>query len=274
MRNIWKGAISFGLVNIPIKLYTATEPKDVKFNFLHRQCKSPIKYEKICSVCNVEVKTEDLVRGYEYEKGRYVIIEEEDLEKIPLSTLKTIEILDFVSLQEVDPIYFVKSYYIAPGDLGARPYRLLYEAMKQTGRIAIARVVLRQKESLALLRVYANCLVLETIFYPDEIRNPALIPELQGEVNVHENELKMAISLIENLTAEFRPEKYTNQYRQALMELIEAKIVGEEVAVPAQPEAAKVIDLMEALKASIEATRKEKKEGEGKKKAARKKKGA
>ncbi len=274
MRNIWKGVISFGLVNIPIKLYTATEPKDIKFNFLHRQCKSPIKYEKVCPVCNVEVKNEDLVRGYEYEKGRYVIIEEEDLEKIPLSTLKAIEILDFINLGEVDPIYYVKSYYIAPGDLGVRPYRLLYEAMKQTGRVAIARVVLRQKESLALLRVYENCLVMETIFYPDEIRNPALIPELQAEVNVHENELKMAVTLIENLTAEFRPEKYTNHYRQALMELIQAKITGEEIAVPEEREVTKVIDLMEALKASIEAAQKEKEEAGEKTKRGRKKKGA
>ena len=273
MRNIWKGAISFGLVNIPIKLYTATEAKDIKFNFLHRECKTPIKYEKVCPACKKELGPGDLVRGYEYEKGRYVIIEEEDLEKIPLSTLKTVEILDFVSLKEVDPIYFVKSYYVAPGELGAKPYRLLLEAMKETGRIAIARLTLRQKESLAVLRAYGNSLLLETIFYPDEIRSAAMIPELQQEAVIHENEMKMAVSLIDNLTAPFEPGKYKDDYREALMQLIHAKVSGEEIVVPAQPETAKVIDLVEALRASIEAAQKEKrppKKGKG----SRSKKGA
>jgi len=273
MRNIWKGAISFGLVNIPIKLYTATESKDIRFNFLHKECKTPIKYEKVCPVCKKELAQGDLVRGYEYEKGRYVIIEEEDLEKIPLSTLKTIEILDFVELKEIDPIYYVKSYYLAPGELGVKPYQLLFEAMKKTGRIAVARVVLRQKESLAVLRTYQNCLVMETVFYPDEIRSPALIPELQQEVKIHENEMKMAVNLIDNLTARFEPNKYKNQYREALMELIHAKISGEEIAVPAQPETTKVVDLVEALRASIEAAQKEKKTKEANKRG-HKKKGA
>lgn len=260
MRNIWKGVISFGLVSIPIKLYAATEAKDIKFNFLHKECKSPIKYEKVCPVCQKELHPEDLVRGYEYEKGRYIIIQEEDLEKIPLSTLKSIEILDFVRLEEIDPIYFVKSYYLAPGELGTKPYHLLWEAMRKTGRIAIAKIVLRQKESLAVLRVYQNCLVLETIFYPDEIRSTEYIPELNYEVQIHENELKMAVSLIDNLTADFAPEKYHNQYREALMELIHAKISGEEVTVAPEAEPARVIDLMEALQASIAAAQKEKKQ--------------
>lgn len=259
MRNIWKGAISFGLVNIPIKLYTATEVKDIKFNFLHRECKSPIRYEKICPVCKTELNSEDLVRGYEYEKGRYVIIEEEDLEKIPLSTLKNIEILDFVSIEEIDPIYYVKSYYVAPGDLGTKAYHLLLEAMKKTGRIAVARVVLRQKESLAVLRTSHNALIMETIFYPDEIRDTQLIPEMKYDIAVHDNELKMAVNLIESLTARFEPEKYQNNYREALLELIHAKVKGEEVITPAQPETTKVVDLMEALKASIEAAQKDKK---------------
>lgn len=271
MRNIWKGAISFGLVNIPIKLYTATESKDIRFNFLHKECKTPIKYEKVCPVCKEEVGPQDLVRGYEYEKGRYVIIEEEDLEKIPLSTLKAIEILDFVNLEEIDPVYYVKSYYVAPGDLGAKPYRLLYEAMKKTGRIAVARVVLRQKESLAVLRVYANCLVMETIYYPDEIRNTQLIPELDTDVELHDNEMKMAVNLIDNLTASFEPEKYKNNYREALKELIAAKIRGEEIAVPAKAESTKVVDLVEALRASIEAAQTDKKEVKSEKKGKRKK---
>lgn len=272
MRNIWKGVISFGLVSIPVKLYTATEAKDIKFNFLHKECKSPIKYEKVCPVCKKEVKPEELVRGYEYEKGRYVIVQEEDLEKIPLSTLKSIEILDFVQLEEVDPVYYVKTYYVTPGDLGTKPYHLLLEAMRKTGRIAMARIVLRQKESLAVLRVYKNCLAMETIYYPDEIRNTEYLPELKDEFNIHENELKMAVNLIDNLTAKFDPGKYKNQYREALSELIQAKISGEEVATAPQFEPTKVIDLMEALRASIEATQKEKKgEEKVKRRAARKK---
>lgn len=274
MRNIWKGVISFGLVTIPIKLYTATQSKDIKFNFLHKECLSPIKYEKVCPVCKKEIKQQDLVRGYEYEKGRYVIIQEEDLEKIPLSTLKTIEILDFVSLKEIDPIYFVKSYYIAPGDLGAKPYQLLLEAMKKTGRIAIARVVLRQKESLAVLRTHNNCLVMETIYYPDEIRSTQYIPELDYQVDLHDNEMKMAVSLIENLTAAFEPEKYKSTYREALMNLINAKISGDEVAVPTEPKAPKVVDLMEALRASIEVSQKQKTTSKGKKDIRKKNKGA
>lgn len=274
MRNIWKGAISFGLVNIPIKLYTATESKDVKFNFLHKECKTPIKYEKVCPVCKKDVQSQDLVRGYEYEKGRYVVIEEEDLEKIPLSTIKAVEILDFVDLKEIDPVYYVKSYYLSPGDLGAKPYHLLLEAMRKTGRIAVARVVLRQKESLAVIRTYQNCLVMETIFYPDEIRGTEYIPELKYEVKIHDNELKMAESLIESLTAEFQPEKYKNQYREALMELIHAKVRGEEIVEPARPDTTKVIDLMDALRASIEAAKKEKTPTAGLKEKGRKKKGA
>ncbi len=274
MRNIWKGVISFGLVSIPIKLYTATQSKDIKFNFLHKECMTPIKYEKVCPVCKTELQQQDLVRGYEYEKGRYVVIQEEDLEKIPLSTLKTIEILDFVSLKEIDPVYFVKSYYVAPGDLGAKPYQLLLEAMKKTGRIAIARVVLRQKESLAVLRTYDKCLVMETIYYPDEIRSTQYIPELDYQVDIHDNEMKMAVSLIENLTTTFEPEKYKNTYREALMELIHAKISGDEIAVPAQPEAPKVVDLMEALRASIEASQKQKAPSKEKKNKRKKTKGA
>lgn len=274
MRNIWKGVISFGLVSIPVKLYTATEAKDIKFNFLHKECKSPIKYEKACPVCKKEVKPEELVRGYEYEKGHYVIVQEEDIEKIPLSTLKSIEILDFVRLEEVDPIYFVKTYYVTPGDLGTKPYHLLLEAMRKTGRIGMARVVLRQKESLAVLRVYKNCLVMETIYYPDEIRSTEGLSELNYEMNIHENELKMAVNLIDNLTANFEPSKYRNQYREALMELIQAKISGEDVSIAPQFEPTKVIDLMEALRASIEATQKKGKGEERVKRRASKKKEA
>lgn len=251
MRPIWKGAISFGLVNIPIKLYTATESKDIKFRFLHKECKSPINYRRYCPVCDEKVENEDLVKGYEYESGHFVVMEEEDFAKIPLETLKAIEIIDFVDLSEIDPIFFIKSYYLAPTDLGLKPYHLLFKAMQETGKIAIARVVLRSKETLACVRLYENALIMETIYYPDEIRSPQLIPELAQEVKVNAGELKMAKSLIKSLSSKFKPQKYTSHYRGALLELIDAKIKGQEITIPQQPETATVVDLMEALKASV-----------------------
>lgn len=260
MRNIWKGAISFGLVSIPIKLYTATESKDLKFRFLHKKCNHPVQYEKVCPVCEDELSSEDIVKGYEYEKGKFVIVEEYDFEKLPLNTLKAIEIVDFIDMEEIDPVFYVKSYFLAPAELGVKPYFLLMEAMKQTKKIALARVVIRSKETLAVLRIYKNTLMLETIFYPDEIRNPEALPEFQNSVQLNKNELKMAINLVESLSTKFEPEKYSNQYKEALMALIQAKITGKEVAVPPSPEGAKVVDLMEALKASLEAAKKAQKE--------------
>ena len=151
MRPIWNGAISFGLVNIPIKLYTATESKEIKFRYLHKECKSPIKYQRYCPVCEEKIENEDLVKGYEYESGHFVVMEDEDFAKIPLESLKAIEIIDFVHLTEIDPIFFMKSYYLAPTELGQKPYHLLFKAMEETGKIAIARVVLRTKENLACI---------------------------------------------------------------------------------------------------------------------------
>lgn len=267
MRAMWRGAISFGLVNIPIKLYSATESKEIKFNYIHEECRTPIKYQRVCPSCDREVTNEEIVKGYEYEKGKYVILKDEDFEKLPLESIKAIEILDFVDIREVDPIYFVKSYFLAPGEFGLKPYKLLFEAMEKAGRIAIAKVVLRSKENLAVLRVYKNCMLLETIFYPDEIRNPEYLTELQGEVKLHDNELKMAMSLIDSLTSEFKPEKYTSEYREVLSQLIHSKIEGKEVVVPERPAAEKVIDLMDALKASIQAVKQERKEKPKKKRA-------
>ncbi len=259
MRAMWKGAISFGLVNIPVKLYTATESKEIKFNYIHEECKTPIKYQRVCPTCDREVTNEEIVKGYEYEKGRYVILKDEDFEKLPLESIRSIEILDFVDIREVDPIYFMKSYFLAPGEFGIKPYRLLFESMEKAGRIAVAKVVLRSKENLAVLRVFKDCLLLETIFFPDEIRSPEYISELKGEVKLHDNELKMAMSLIDSLTSAFEPEKYHSGYREALMGLIHSKVEGKEIEEPRRPEGEKVIDLMEALKASIKAVKGEKK---------------
>ncbi|HHX94591.1 MAG TPA: Ku protein [Clostridia bacterium] len=265
MRPLWKGAISFGLVSIPVKMYAATEQKNVKFNYLHRECKTPIKYQKVCPACGKEVSADEIVRGYEYQKGRYVVIEDEDMENLPLNTMRTIDILDFVELEDIDPIYFVKSYFLSPEEYGKKPYKLLFEALGKTGKIAVAKVFIRSRENLVTLRRYRNCLLMETMLYPDEIRQPESIPELLEEVEIHENELTMAESLITNLSSEFKPEKYKSDYREALLKVIHAKIENDEVATPKAPHEEKVIDLMEALKASLAAT-------EGKKEETKKRK--
>lgn len=254
MRTLWKGAISFGLVNVPVKLYPATEKKDVKFNYLHAKCQTPIKYERHCPTCNTEVPNDEIVWGYEYQKGRYVVLKEEDFEKLPDDNSKTIDILDFVDLTEIDPIYYDKSYYLEPSPGGEKAYALLKRAMLDTGKIAIAKVKIRTKETLTVLRVYQNVMVMETIFYPDEIRSVTGLTGVQTEPTLHDNELKMAGNLITNLSSHFDPTKYTNHYRENLMALIQNKIAGGEITESPVRETGKIIDLMEALRASIAAT--------------------
>ncbi|MGI5922011.1 MAG: Ku protein [Syntrophomonadaceae bacterium] len=255
MRTLWKGAVSFGLVNIPIRMYVATERKDIKFNYLHKECMSPVRYQKYCAQCNREITNEEIVRGYEYQKGNYVLLNEEDLERIPLESTKTVDILDFVELSEVDPIYFDKTYYLEPSEGGEKAYALLVEAMTATAKVAIAKVLIRSKQSLAALRVKDRVLIMETIFYPDEIRSPASLNLGVDKAKLHDNEIKMAVSLIENLSSNFDPSKYEDEYRKALWEVIQAKIVGKEVVNP-EPAVGKgnVVDLMEALKASLKLT--------------------
>lgn len=253
MRSMWKGSISFGLVTIPVKLYAATESKDVRFNLLHDECRTPIQYRKVCPNCDREVAQEEIVRGYEYEKGRYVIVRDEDLEAIPVAAARTLDIVDFVRLDQIDPIYFDKTYYLEPGEGGAKAYALLRRAMEETGRIAIARVVIRSKESLAAIRVFNNgVLAMETMHFPDEVRSPAgltgiVAPELRPQ------ELDMATGLIASLSSgDFTPEKFENEYRQAVLDVIAAKAAGEDVVQAAEPvERGRVVDLMEALRASI-----------------------
>jgi len=261
MRTLWKGAVSFGLVNIPVKMYTATEKKDIKFNYLHKECMSPVQYHKFCPQCNREINNEEIVRGYEYQKGNYVIINEEDLERIPLANTKTVDILDFVELNQLDPVYYDKTYYLEPAPGGEKAYSLLIEAMNKTNKIAIARVLIRSKQSLAALRVKDRILLIETIFYPDEIRSPASLNTGIDKAQLHDNEIKMAVNLIENLSIDFNPEKYQDTYRKALWEIIEAKIVGKEIISPAPSvENTNVVDLMEALKASVQLSEEKRKE--------------
>lgn len=255
MHTVWKGSISFGLVNIPVRMFTATEERDVRFRQLHKECHTPIRYTKMCPHCEKEVGAEDIVRGFEYEKGNYVIIQDEDLEAITPETRRAIEIVDFVDLTEIDPVYFDKSYFLSPQETGDKAYSLLRAAMKETGKIAIARVTMRNKESLAVIRLYEHCIMMETIFYPDEVRPVAQVPALpEADVALAENELRMAAELINNMTTAFEPGKYKDEYRSSLQALIEKKKEGKEIAVaPAAPRA-NVVDLMQALRESLAAT--------------------
>jgi DNA end-binding protein Ku len=237
-------------------MFTATENKDVKFRFLHKACNTPLNYRKVCPNCNVEVKEEDIVRGYEYEPGHFVVLKQEELEAVQKKPeMRSIEILDFVNLSEIDPVYFDKTYYLSPQDTGGKAYNLLRQAMNDTGRVAIARVTIRSKQTLAALRVYKNVLVMETLFYAAEVRQTAQIPGLPEKSDTNEKELEIAVRLIDTLTTSFDPEKYTDEYNTALTELIQKKIAGKEVQVAPQAPKQNVIDLMEALKASLQETK-------------------
>lgn len=268
MHTVWKGSISFGLVNIPVKLHTATDNKDIKLRQLHKHCKTPIKYEKVCPVCEKEVEQDDIVKAYEYVKNKFVVLDEEDLEKLKKENEeRAVEIIDFVKLEEIDPIYFEKSYYMAPNDGGIKAYNLLRKALEETGKIGVAKIIIRAKEQLAVIRVYKNTLVMETIHFPDEVRNVADVPNVPTEDNVTKKELDTAKLLIEQLTTEFDPEKYHDEYRSALLDVIEAKRNGEEiVSAPERKIETNVTDLMAALQASIDKTKAKK--APAKKKAA------
>lgn len=255
MHTMWKGSISFGLVHIPIKLFAATEEKDIKMRYLHNECNSPIKYEKMCPVCNKEIASNDIVRGYEYEPGKFVIIDKEELDELGQDKNKSIEIIDFIHLEEIDPIYFNRSYYVGPNENGEKAYALLKQAMQNTGKIGLAKITLRAKEHLAVVRVYDRGLVLETIYYPEEVRKVENVPGIPDNVELNEKELEMAVQLIEQLTTTFEPEKYKDEYRSNLMGLIESKITGEEIQIAKEVPQTNIVHLMEALQASINQTK-------------------
>ncbi|BDG59970.1 non-homologous end joining protein Ku [Caldinitratiruptor microaerophilus] len=252
MRSLWRGTISFGLVTIPVKLYAATEDRDVHFRLLHRECKTPIRYRRWCPRCEREVEAGDLVRGYEHEPDRFVVIEEEDLESLPVAAARTVEILDFVRLEDIDPIYFLRTYFVEPGDGGAKAYALLRRALQATGRIGLARVALRGRSSLAAVRVYRqDCLCLETMRFPDEIRSHAGL-QIPADEGYRDQELEMARLLISTLSTEFVPERLRDEYREALLERIREKVAGDQVYRVEAPEpTARVADLMEALRQSV-----------------------
>lgn len=256
MRSIWKGAISFGLVTIPVKLYSATEEKNVSFHQVHREDGGRIRYKRVCSVDGEEVSYGDIAKGYELSSGETVILTDEDFADLPLSSSRTIDVLQFVPLEDVDPIYFAKSYYLEPEKTGTKPYVLLRDALEQSDKVAVVKVALRQREQLATLRVRDGVFVLETMLWPDEIRTPDFA-FLDDDVEVRPQELTMAGSLIDSLTADFDPSQYTDSYREALEAVISAKVEGQEVVQPTaeQPQGGAVLDLMAALRASVEAAK-------------------
>ncbi|MCA1031242.1 Ku protein [Bacillus timonensis] len=257
MHTMWKGSISFGLVNIPIKLFSATEDRDIKLRTLHKECHTPIQYEKKCPNCEKEVGQDDLVKGYEYVKGKFVILNEEELKELKDDHEdKSVEIIDFVKLEDIDPVYFNRSYFMGPGENGSKAYALLREALVKSGKIGIAEITIRSKQHMAIIRVYENSLVMETIHYPDEVRSVKDVPGVPENVEINDKELNTAIMLIDQLTTTFEPEKYTDEYRTALMELIQAKINNNEgtATIPDAPRT-NVVDLMSALQASIEKTK-------------------
>ncbi|WP_062051857.1 Ku protein [Bacillus sp. JCM 19034] len=260
MHTVWKGSISFGLVNIPVKLHTATENKDIKLRQIHKDCHTPVKYEKVCPGCEKELEQDDIVKAYEYSKNKFVILDDEELEKLKKENEdKSVEIIDFVKLEEIDPIYFERSYFMAPDSGGAKAYSLLRKALEESGKIGVAKIIIRSKEQLAVVRVYKQMLLMETIHFPDEVRKAEDVPNIPEEQEVAKKELDTALLLVEQLTTTFEPEKYSDDYRTALMELIEEKKTGKHTvsATEKEPEkASNVTDLMSALEASLDRTKK------------------
>ncbi len=256
MRSIWKGTISFGLVTIPVKLYAATEQRDITFRQVHRADGGQIKFRRVCSACGEEVPYADVAKGYPLPTGETVVLTDDDLASLPLVTGRTIEVLQFTLADQIDPILFAKSYYLEPEAVGVRPYVLLRTALERSGRVAVVKIALRQRESLATLRVRDGVFVLETMLWPDEVR-AADFPFLEEDIGVRAQELKMAVSLIDTMTGDFEPSQYRDEYREALEQLIETKISGQEAVRPpeAPGEAAPAEDLIAALRASVEAAK-------------------
>jgi DNA end-binding protein Ku len=257
-RAIWTGAISFGLVNVPVKLYSATAAKTVRFHQLHDKDGVRIQQRRVCPADGEEVPYEHLVKGFEIAPDRYVVITQQELDALDPRHTKTIDIEEFVELAEIDPVYYDSAYHLAPATGGAKAYRLLLSAMEEAGKVAIGRFVLRTRQQLCALRPAGGVLVLSTMLYGDEVNPPERLDELEalGDVTASKREVTMARQLIDSLSAPFAPEKYRDEYRERVLELIERKAAGEEIAVqPAVEEPSAVPDLMAALEASVAAIR-------------------
>ena len=253
MRTIWNGSISFGLVNIPIGLALATQRSDVAFRTLHRECGTPIKQKRWCPFHERDVEPDELVKGWEVAKGEFVMVEESDLESVALQRSQSIEILRFVALEDVDPVYFDKTYYLAPSSAEAarRPYVLLLRAMQETGMAAVGKFVLWGKENLCLIRAQGDTLAMETLFFADDVRSKAEIEEAVESIELKAPELELAGQVIQSLVGEWKPEDFENEYRRDLKAMLDAKLAGEEPKRPEPAPETPVIDLMEALRRSV-----------------------
>ncbi|MGH9603605.1 MAG: Ku protein [Terriglobales bacterium] len=247
---VWKGHLTFGLVSLPVRLYSAARSETVGFNQLHKADNSRVKQVLYCQLEDKPIERTEIVKGFEYEKGRYVVIEDEEVKKVAPKTAKTMEILEFVKAAEVDPIYYESSYYMAPDDAGEKPYALLFEAMRRSGYMALAKVAMHNREHVVILRPSGKGMLMHTMYYPDEIRK---VDEFRADVSlVKDKELELANTLIESLAGEFQPEKYKDDYRENLKAMIQAKVDGKEIVeTPAPQHLAPVIDILEALKMSL-----------------------
>jgi DNA end-binding protein Ku len=246
---VWKGHLTFGLVSFPVKLFTAARSEGISFNQLHKSDNSRIKQVIYCQAEDKPIPRSEIVKGYEYEKDRYVVIEDEDIKKMAPSSAKVMEILEFVKSAEVDPIYFESSFYIAPDEAGQKPYALLFDTLKRTGYVGVAKIAMHNREHIVIVRPGKNGVLMHTMYYTHEIRK---VDEFRTDLSlVKEKELALATNLIEALAGEFEPEKYHDNYRENLLQMIEAKKQGHEVVATPEPQQAKVVDILEALKASL-----------------------
>lgn len=252
-RSIWNGVVSFGLVSIPVRMYPATSSKDIAFNELHTVCKSRLKRLRWCPHCKREVEGDEVIKGYEYTKGQYVEMTDEDFEKVPVPSKHTIDVASFVKGEEIDPVFYDTSYVLEPDDIGKKPFALFMHALNSKEMTAVARITIRKKEQLCALRPHKGNLMLETLYYADELRVD--LTKETPEITLTSQEEKMADALVDLLTAEFDAKEYQDTYREALTQVISAKLEGKEI-VAAPEEEVKVTDLMEALRASVEAAKK------------------
>ena len=256
-RAIWSGTISFGLVSVPVRMTSATESKELRFHFLTKGDLQPVGYDKVRKDTGEHVDPDEIVRGFEIEKGRYVELTDEDIDRLDIELTHSIDICDFVDIDEIDPIYFRKAYYLQPDQGAEKPYRLLLAALDETGKVAIAKVVIRNKQHLACLRPWEGTIVLETMYFHDEIRKPESV---DGAGDLRKPEVEMARTLVENLSADFDPEKYDDTYRKELLALLKEKAETGEISAPrVDDEDGEVVDLMAALRESVERTKQQKK---------------
>jgi DNA end-binding protein Ku len=260
-RPIWSGTISFGLVSVPVRMFTATSSQELRFHFLDRRDMAPIGYDKVNKETGETVPADEIVRGFEFDKGRFVEVTEEDIDRLDVELTHAIDICDFVSIDEIDPLYFRKGYYLLPQEGAEKPYRLLVKALEETGRVAVAKVVIRNKQHLACLRPVGDSLVLETMYYADEVRQPEAAPT----PTVRAAEVEMAKTLIENLAATWDPERYHDNYRSELLELLQRKAEGAPLPKREEEGEGEVVDLMEALRQSVEATKRKRRKAPARK---------